>query len=378
MSHSLGKSDQTRRIDQRKPELVEGYIKKMPELWDKRAKQFLVLSGLILLLFVFFRVAKYYADILAIFGISVLLAYLLINPVDWVTRVVKIRAIAVVLVYLFIIGFLIAVAIFVAPKVIKEFTEFTHQIPEIINSMDRKAQNLQTYLNKNNIPINLFSTTNGLSTKFGKFTVDSIGNILGVALSTFHIVFYILVTAVTSFYFLLDGHKIAHELTKCIPNKYRGNIHELLIELDRCLRGFYGGMVKLAVVNATVMFTTYLIMKVPYALLLALLHLLAFVIPVVGGWLGLIPALIVIAFTDPTKIWIPIVVYESFTRLIQDNLISPKIMGDAIGMHPVIVLIAVLAGLKTAGLIGIVFALPIFGVANVILKHSLKNLGDIS
>ena len=116
-------------------------------------------------------------------------------------------------------------------------------------------------------------------------------------------------------------------------------------------------------------------MKVPYSLLLALWHFLWCIIPVVGGWVGLIPALLVILFTDPLKIWIPLIVYEGFTRLIKDNFITPRIMGDAIGMHPVLVLIAVLAGLKTAGLVGVLFALPIFGVVNVTLKYLLTQLG---
>ena len=135
-------------------------------------------------------------------------------------------------------------------------------------------------------------------------------------------------------------------------------------------------MVKLAAINATVMFCTYMTMKVPYALLLALWHFLSCIIPVVGGWFGLVPAIFVIAFTDPSKIWVPLIVYEGFTRLIKDNFITPRIMGDAIGMHPVLVLIAVLAGLKTAGIIGIVFALPIFGAINVIFKYSLKQLNE--
>src|SRR3989338_2471402 len=135
-------------------------------------------------------------------------------------------------------------------------------------------------------------------------------------------------------------------------------------------------MVKLAAINATVMFTTYLLMKVPYSLFLALWHFLWCIIPVVGGWVGLIPALLVLIFTDPLKVWIPLVVYEGFTRLIKDNFITPRIMGDAIGMHPVLVLIAVLAGLKTAGLVGVLFALPIFGAINVIIKYSLTQFGE--
>ena len=348
----------------------------MTEFWDRRAKQLLVLSGVVLILFAFLKFAKYFADILIIVGISILIAYLLIGPVDFLTRIVRFRAISVMLVYLAIFSIIIGGIIFLGPKLAGEFKEFSKEIPQIVNLIDKRVYDLQSWFNNYHLQINLVSILNVVKKRFTDFTLDPMSNILGVASGTLHFMFYILACAVISYYFLLDGHNIAHEATKFIPTQYQNNIRQLLIELDRCLRGFYGGMVKLAVINATVMFTTYMILKLPYALLLALWHFLAFVIPVVGGWIGLVPALLVIAFTDPTKIWIPIVVYEGFTRLLQDNVISPKIMGDAIGMHPVLVLIAVLAGLKTAGLIGIVFALPLFGVLNVILKYSLEQLGE--
>ncbi|MBI3590416.1 MAG: AI-2E family transporter [Candidatus Melainabacteria bacterium] len=348
----------------------------MTEFWDRRAKQLLVISGIVLLLFACLKFTKYFADILIVVGISILISYLLIGPVDFLTKIVRFRAIAVMLTYLALFSLLITGFIFISPKVTKEFGEFTRQIPAIRIHLDQKIHNIQTYLNKNNIPVNLTTATSGLTKRFSNLTLDPIGNILGVAKNTFHIVFYIFVTAVTSYYFLLDGHNIIKELTKHIPDKYQHHIHNLVSELDKCLRGFYGAMVKLAAINATVMFISYVVLNLPYALLLALWHFISFIIPVVGGWIGLVPALLVIAFTAPYKIWIPIVVYEGFTRLIQDNLITPRIMGDAIGMHPVLVLIAILAGLKTAGLIGILFALPIFGVLNVIFKYSLEQLGE--
>ncbi len=348
----------------------------MQELWDRRAKQLLVIGGILFLIFVGLKFAKIFADVFIIIGISILIAYLLIGPVDFLTKIVKFRSVAVVLVYLFIIGSITAIFVFVGPKVTKEFGELTKQIPDIVTSLDNWIHKLQIYLNQNSIPVTFPPATSGLAGKFKILSLDTLGNILGVALNTFHFIFYMLVTIVTSFYFILDEHKIVKELTKYIPNQYQHHIHNLVIELDKCLRGFYGAMIKIAVINASVMFTTYLILKVPYALLLALWHFISFIIPAVGGWIGLIPALLVIAFTDPYKIWIPIVIYEVFTRLIQDNLITPKIMGNAIGMHPVLVLIAILVGFKTAGLIGILFALPTFGALNVIIKYSLIQFSE--
>ena len=350
----------------------------MTEFWDRRAKQFLVFAGVVLLLFVVYKIGKYYSDIIAILGISVLISYLLINPVDWLTKIVKVRAISVVLVYLFLTGFFAALLIFIVPRISKEFILFTQHSPKIAASFNKKGLELQQYLDKNNVPINVDSfvqsIVDGTSEKLSNSTIENINKVFEAALGTVHAVFYILVTLVTSYYFLLDGHKLINDFKRFIPKKHQHHIDNIVIELDRCLRGFYGGMVKLAAINACVMFSTYMIMKLPYALLLGLWHFLWCIIPVVGGWVGLVPALVVIAFTDPFKLWIPLVVYEGFTRLIKDNFITPRVMGDAIGMHPVLILIAVLAGLKTAGMVGVLFALPLFGVFNVIFKYTFEQI----
>ncbi len=350
----------------------------MTEFWDKRAKQFLAITCVVLLLFVLYRIGKYYSDIIAILGISVLISYLLINPVDWLTKIVKVRSISVMLVYLILLGLFITLAVFVVPRITKEFLLFTQHLPEINDSIIKKSVEAQIYFDKNNIPINvssiLKSITDGITEKLSQASVENINKVIEAALGTVHVVFYILVTAVTSYYFLLDGHKLINDFKSYLPERYQHHIDEVVFELDKCLRGFYGGMVKLAGINACVMLSTYIIMKVPYSLLLGLWHFMWCIIPVVGGWVGLVPALIVITFTDPFKVWIPLVVYEGFTRLIKDNFITPRVMGDAIGMHPVLILMAVLAGLKTAGLVGVLFALPLFGVINVIFKYTLKQI----
>ena len=201
----------------------------MTEFWDRRAKQFLVLSGVLFIIFVSLKFTKYFADIFVIIGISILIAYLLIGPVDFLTKIVRFRAIAVMVVYFLIFSLLTGGFIFLGPKIGSEFKEFTKEIPQITSSIDKKVNTLQSNINNYHIPINLTSFSNNLKKRFSSVTFDPMANILGVAASTFHFMFYLLATAVISYYFLLDGHKIAHEFTKFIPDRYQGNIRELLI-----------------------------------------------------------------------------------------------------------------------------------------------------
>lgn len=344
----------------------------MESFLDKRAKQFLALFVLVVSFIAFIKFSQYFSEVLVILGTSILIAYLLIGPVDLLTRIIKFRWLAVMLVYLILITLIVLVMIFVLPKLARELAQFSKQIPNIINSTEQKILEFQFYLRQNNIPINLNSVVKSMSSTFKDITIGDIGNVIGAAIGTVHTIFYGLITAVISYYFLLEGRKIADGLTYYLPKQYQNHIENLLGLIDKCLRGFYAGTIKLAAINATVMFITYLIIKVPYAFLLAFWHFIGCIIPTVGGWVGIVPAVIVIAFTNPVLIWVPLAVYEGFTRLIKDNFITPRIMGDAIGIHPVIVLIAVLVGLKAGGIIGVLFAIPIFGVINVILKYILQ------
>ena len=346
----------------------------MDSFLDKRVKQFLALFVLVISFIAFIKFATYFSEVLVILGTSILIAYLLIGPVDLITKIIKFRWVAVMLVYLILITLITLVMVFIVPKLAKELAQFSKQIPNIINSIEQKILEFQLYLRQNNIPVNLNSITKSISGTFQDITIGDVGNIIGAALGTVHTIFYALITSVISYYFLLDGRKIANDLTDYIPEKYKSHIQNLLNSIDKCLRGFYAGTIKLAAINASVMFITYLIIKAPYAFLLAFWHFIGCIIPTVGGWVGIVPAVIVIAFTNPTLIWVPLVVYEGFTRLIKDNFITPRVMGDAIGIHPVVVLIAVLVGLKAAGLIGVLFAIPIFGVINVILRYFLQQV----
>ena len=348
----------------------------MDNFLDKRAKQFLALFLLVVSLIGLIKFSQYFSEVLFILGTSILISYLLIGPVDLLTKIVKFRWLAVMLVYLILITITVLVMVFILPKLTKELALFSKQIPTILNSIEQKILEFQFYLRQNNIPINLNSITKSISTTFQDVTIGDVGNIIGAAMGTVHTIFYTLVTAVISYYFLLDGRKIANDFTDYLPRKYQNHIQNLLSSIDKCLRGFYAGTIKLAAINATVMFITYLIIKAPYAFLLAFWHFIGCIIPTVGGWVGIVPATVVIAFTNPSLIWVPLVVYECFTRLIKDNFITPRIMGDAIGIHPVVVLIAVLVGLKAGGIIGVLFAIPIFGVINVILRYLLQQVSS--
>ena len=144
-------------------------------------------------------------------------------------------------------------------------------------------------------------------------------------------------------------------------------------DLSRCLRGYFVGQVQLAALSGLFMFFVYLFFIPKYALLFAFLQALLEIIPVIGGFLGIIPAVFIIWFNNsPVEALIILGLYLTYTQVIKDNFLTPRIMADAINLHPIIILLVILAGAKLGGLAGIVFALPVAGIINVFIEYILK------
>lgn len=160
-------------------------------------------------------------------------------------------------------------------------------------------------------------------------------------------------------YFLKDGETLVSELNHCLPKAFQPVAQRWALSLHSVLRAFIQGQVLLGLLTGVYMAIVYSVFGVPYALVLASGMAVAELIPVVGTWLGLTPALLVSGVTLgplPTfYVWVSSYVYQT----VKDNVLQPRISGALMGLHPFVVLVALLVGAKFGGLLGVVVALPL-------------------
>jgi predicted PurR-regulated permease PerM len=116
----------------------------------------------------------------------------------------------------------------------------------------------------------------------------------------------------------------------------------------------------------------YSIFHVPYAILLGSIFALAELLPVVGTWIGITIGLTVILLTmDPIVafwVWLCSYCYQT----IKDNILAPKVVGDVMGLHPMVIILALLICAKIAGLLGVLMALPLASAVNVVIRLLLQ------
>lgn len=334
-----------------------------------------LLFGLIIAALVY--LASYVSVVVNIVGFSILISYLLIGLVDWLQVKSKIKKRGIIVLFIYFLVFLLfcLFSFFVLPTVIDQIKQLANQVPLFLTDLESFLSSLGQSLGQNqmNEIFDLKSVSGEIASSVANLGKLAVPKVLNFAFDTINFAVYFLATIVLSIYFLLDGPKIWQGAIRPLSEKYAYHAENLRHDLSRCLRGYFVGQIQLAALSGLYMFFIYLLFGSKYALLLAILQGLLEIIPVVGGFLGIGLGVLVLLFLSPWKALIALLLYLFYTQIIKDNFITPRIMGDAINLHPVVILIVVLIGAQVGGISGVVFALPVAGLLNVILNYYLKN-----
>jgi len=201
----------------------------------------------------------------------------------------------------------------------------------------------------------LFRSSGTLFSKIGSF-----------ASSLVHLV----TIPVIMFYFMKDGDKIAHGAKKMVLPKWRSWVFPLSEKIDGVLGGFIRGQLLVAFLIGVLSAIALLILGVEYWLILGMLAGIGDLIPYIGPFLGAIPAVFIALTTDPWKaVWV--IVAFLIIQQLEGNLISPKIVGHSVGLHPALIIFMLLVGGALWGLVGLLVAVPLAGVIKVLLEAIL-------
>ena len=175
-----------------------------------------------------------------------------------------------------------------------------------------------------------------------------------------------------TFYLLGDGQRIRSNLLALFPHSGRSTVDYLLESFHQVMFSFIKGQVMLGALTGAYMAIIYSIFQVPYAIVLGCLFAMAELLPIVGTWIGISIGLLVILFNmDPiVAVWVWLCSYCYQT--IKDNILAPKVVGDVMGLHPLVIMLALLIGAQTAGLLGVLMALPLASGLNVVIRLLLQ------
>ncbi|HEY9829562.1 MAG TPA: AI-2E family transporter [Stenomitos sp.] len=303
------------------------------------------------------QILDYFETVIVIFTIAAIVAFLLSYPVGWLRRFLP-HGVAVVLVFLLGMLILASLTLTVGLALFSQGQQFLESLTTFFNSLVPLIERLEEFLRTRNIQVNL----NAFEEQLRDQILAGLGVGIGYSMETIRVFLsnflnFIFIAA-TTFFMLFDGERIWSFIIKLLPKPLQKKFDKVI---QRSFLGFFQGQILLSLFLITSTFIVFLILNVPFPLLLSLVAGGLDIIPGIGATLGVI-VIFMIVLSQNVFLAFQVIVACIILQQIQDNLIAPRIMQNSLNINPVVVFFALLVGARVAGLLGIFISIPIAGV----------------
>jgi Predicted permease len=161
---------------------------------------------------------------------------------------------------------------------------------------------------------------------------------------------------------------IERAVLKYVPRARRQGTVRLLKEIDAALGSYIRGQLLVSVCIGVTAYIGYLVIGMPYPLLMAAFVALFDIIPYLGPFLGALPALIM-ALTVSWKMVLLVIIVNTLCQFLESNVISPQVVGKSMNMHPLTIIFVLLVGGELAGVVGLLLAVPFYAAMKVVAQH---------
>lgn len=312
------------------------------------------------------------SPILTPFFIASLLAYLGDPVVERLARLKMPRLVAALLVFFVLFSIFILMLLLLVPLLEHQIFSLIAQLPELFNWVQTVAipwlnQNfgIQDYLN-------LQSLQNLLAKNWqqaGNFATTLIKVVSRSGYSFFLLLLNFILVPVVTFYLLRDWDKVMLGIQRLLPRQQEPTILKLARDCNDVIGAFFRGQL-LVMLSLAIYYSIALsFLKLNYALLIGIMIGLIAIVPYLGFSLGIIIAVgtAFIQFHQWSHV-VSVLIVFAIGHVLENYILSPMLVGDRIGLHPVAVIFAILAGGQIYGFIGVLLALPVAAVIVVLLR----------
>jgi predicted PurR-regulated permease PerM len=347
----------------------------LPESERRWLHATLVIGTLVLALVLLAQVAallSYFSDILLILLLAWLLAFMLSPLVGALDRVFPRlpRVVVVGGVYLGMFVILSWIALVVAGSLAGSIAGFISELPNFQARLPEILAPLQNALSSVGFQIDVVAAANELLGNLGSLGGNLVGPLTGLALFSLGIVGNLLIVIFLSLFILLDKDRLLASVNRLIPPRYSEQASLFETSVAASFGGFIRGQFIQGVIYAAVAVAAHLIFGLDFLPASAALSGVLQAIPFFGPFVSWAPP-VVVAILTKSDVAVPTLIVMAVGWFIVMNIVQPRVMSHAIGLHPVFVLISVLIGVKIAGVAGAVFALPFAAVIAAFFQHFL-------
>lgn len=310
------------------------------------------------------------------FVLAGVLYYLCRPLVNWLEKKKVPRWIGIISAYLVIVLFIYGLIRLVGPVINDQLERFVDNLPAMVSTVTDWFTYVQE--NRSTLPDFVQEALLTASEEAEKQIQENAGDIANGILSIFGLIggfintlFYIVLVPFILFYMLKDGHRFAPSVAAFFPLGKRDYVRGVLKEMDKTISTYIQGQMLVSLIVGILLYIGYWIIDLNYSLVLALFGMLTNVIPFLGPFIAVAPALLVALFQDPIMVlWVAIIMI--IAQQIEGNVISPNVMGKTLNIHPLTIIVLILTAGNLVGIIGVIFVIPVYSILKVIVLNIVK------
>lgn len=313
------------------------------------------------------------APVLTPFVAAALLAYVGDPLADRLERMKLPRTLAVVAVFLITFVILALLILLVGPLIKTQVGALLDALPEIALRVEQVwLPNVLGWLQIDaGEDVGIAAFLASYSDLVGSWSGKVLMSVSKSGGAVFAAVISLFLVPILTFYLLRDWDFILLHLSAVIPESQRDTILQLARETDEVLGAFLRGQLLVMAALAMIYSLGLSLVGLKFAIAIGVVSGLVSFVPYLGFVFGIALAGLTVAL-EPNPLWLLVGVVVTFTlaQLIEGSVLTPKLVGDRIGLHPVIVIFAVAAGGQLFGFFGILLALPIAAVLSVLVRFA--------
>ncbi len=317
-------------------------------------------------------------EIMTPFIAGMVLAYFLDPVADWLERLGLPRLLATTIILLMCVVAFVAIFLLLAPLLAEQARLLTEHLPRLLQSLaelfDRAApQWLKDALQRAAAREN--ADAGALAGKAAEWLGSVLKSLLSGTAAVFNFLSLLIITPIVLFYMLNDWDRMIATLDSWLPRDHADEVRAIAIDVDRAMAGFIRGQGTVALVQGTFYAVALMAVGLDFGLLIGLLSGLMSFIPYVGATLGgvLSIGMGLVQFWPDWAMVLLIVFIFAFGQFVEGNFLTPKLVGDSVGLHPVWMMFALMAFGYLFGFVGLLLAVPIAAAIKVILAHALQS-----
>ena len=322
----------------------------------------------------------YFGDVILVFFLAWLLAFILSPMVGVLVRRVPNlpRTAATVLVYGILLGLILVVAVTVANTLAKSISDFISNIPDLRDRLPSILAPWQARLDALGLDqVDLAAEAGAFLSNVNRYASELVGPLQQIAIASLGALGNLLIVVILSLYMVVDRDRILSFLFRMVPPEYADEAELLERSVAQSFGGFLRGQVVMGFVYGGVAATTSIVLGLDFIPVTSAASGILMAIPFFGPFLAWLPPVLAAILFKP-EATVPAFIAMGVGWMIVMNVVQPRVMQQAVGIHPIVVLGSVLIGSKIAGVTGAVFGIPVAAVLSAFFFHYFGRATDKS